>query len=260
MTLHANALPADFLTMPIAHRGYHDRSSGRPENSLAAFRQAVAAGYAIELDVQASRDIRPMVFHDYDLKRLTGTDGLIQSRTASDIAALTLMGGSESVPSLSDVLKLVSGRVPLLVELKDQDGALGANVGPLEQAVARELAEYAGPVALMSFNPHSVAALGTFAPHLPRGLVTGSFESPASARIAASRRAELREIADFDRVRASFISHQASDLARPRVVDLKQSGVPVLCWTVRSVEQEARAREVADNITFEGYAPARPMA
>jgi len=258
MTAHQYALPAEFLTTPLAHRGYHDRAAGRPENSRAAFVAAIAAGYGIELDVQRSRDNQPMVFHDYDMARLTGTPGAIQTRSADELAEIRLSGTDEQIPTLLEVLELVAGRVPLLIEIKDQDGAMGPNTGPLEKAVAAALDGYEGPVALMSFNPYSVAALAQYAPHLPRGLTTEAYEGEDTRLVPATRRAELREISDFDRVGASFISHQASDLARARVGELKAAGVPVLCWTIRSPEEEARARAIADNITFEGYAAAQP--
>ena len=86
-------LHPDFLRLPVAHRAYHDRAAGRPENSRAAIRTAVAAGYAIEIDLQPSADGRAMVFHDYDLRRLTGADGMIRQHSAADLAGLTLLGG-----------------------------------------------------------------------------------------------------------------------------------------------------------------------
>ncbi|MFV2051519.1 glycerophosphodiester phosphodiesterase family protein [Aliiroseovarius sp. YM-037] len=253
-------LPDSFLTIPIAHRGLHDHAAGRPENSRAAFWAAIDAGYGIEMDIQPSRDGVPMVFHDYGLARLTGQSGPIQQRTAEELSRLSLLGTDETIPTLADVLTLTAGRVPLLIELKDQDGALGPNVGSLERAVADVLAGYDGPAAVMSFNPHSVAALAEAAPNLPRGLVTEAYADSDTQMVPPERRDALRKIPDVDRVGAGFISHQASDLSRPRVQELKESGLPILCWTIRSPEQEAEARKTADNITFEGYAAAHPGA
>ncbi|MCW3783673.1 glycerophosphodiester phosphodiesterase family protein [Defluviimonas salinarum] len=252
------SLPAAFLTAPIAHRGLHDRSAGRPENSLAAFRAAVAAGVGIECDIQPSADGVPMVFHDYDLRRLTGVPGRVGSRTAAELGTLKLLGGADCVPTLAEMLALVAGRVPLLIEIKDQDGAMGPDVGPLERAVDAALRDYAGPVALMSFNPHSVAALAAAAPDRPRGLVTSAYTAADWPLLPAAVRDRLREIPDYDRVGASFISHEAADLGRDRVAELKRAGAVVLCWTVRSPEAEAKARQVAANVTFEGYAAPVP--
>ncbi|SMH47868.1 glycerophosphodiester phosphodiesterase family protein [Maritimibacter sp. HL-12] len=252
-------LPGDFLRLPIAHRALHDVRAGRPENSRAAVRAAVARRYAIEIDVQPSADGVAMVFHDDRLDRLTQETGPIRARSAEALGRIALTGASEGIPTLAEVLALVAGKVPLLVEVKDQDGELGPKVGALEAAVARDLAGYGGPVAVMSFNPHSVAAMAEAAPALPRGLTTMNWEIEEARAIPEDRRAELAAIADFDRVGACFISHHWRDLAAAPVVALKARGVPVLCWTIRSPAEETQARERADNITFEGYL-ARPPA
>ncbi len=250
------ALPDSFRRIPIAHRGLHDRAAGRIENSPAAFRAAVEGGWGIELDVQLSADGEAMVFHDYDLERLTGVAGAVRGMKAEDLASLMLTGGDDGIPTLSQVLDLVAGRVPLLVEVKDQDGALGADVGPLEQAVARAVEGYDGDLALMSFNPHSVAALAELCPDVPRGLTTEAFR-PGDWPAPETRLSKLSAIADYDRVGASFISHRHRDLSSPRVADLKAQGAVILCWTIRSTDEETAARRVADNLTFEGYLPER---
>lgn len=251
-------LPGAFLRAPVAHRALHDRAAGRPENSPAAFRAAIAAGYGIECDVQPSADGVPMVFHDYDLKRLTGVAGRIRGLSAAELKATRLLGTGDGIPTLAEMLALVAGRVPLLIEIKDQDGAMGPGVGPLEQAVAAALAGYAGPVALMSFNPHSVAALAEAAPAIPRGLTTSAYAPGDWPLLTPAVRDRLRDIPDYEAVGASFVSHEAADLCRPRVADLRARGATVLCWTIRSPEAEAEARRVAANVTFEGYAATIP--
>lgn len=253
-------LPPVFLTTPLAHRGLHDAAVGIPENTRAAVRAAVGAGYGIEIDVQPSSDGQAMVFHDEYLGRLTGQSGETASRTAEELGRLRVLGSDQTVPTLPEVLGLVGGRVPVLIEVKDQHGGMGPVDGRLEAAVAAALDGYSGPVAVMSFNPGSVAAMARLAPEVPRGLTTAAFDGFDWGRTTQARRAELREIPDYDRVGASFISHEAADLDRPRVADLKRQGAAVLCWTIRSPKAEARARKVAHNITFEGYRPALPAA
>lgn len=255
----AARLPAPFLTLPLAHRALHDRTAGRPENSAAAVRAAIAAGYGIECDIQPSAEGTPMVFHDYDLKRLTGRAGRIQALGSAELGRTRLLGGDEGIPTLSAILAIVAGRVPLLIEIKDQDGAMGADVGPLEAAVAADLAGYTGPVAVMSFNPHSVAAMAAAAPNLPRGIISSAYAPGDWPLLPATVRDRLRAIPDVDATGASFISHEAADLGRPRVSALKAAGTAILCWTVRSPEAEAEARRIADNITFEGYAAPLPV-
>ncbi|WP_425098066.1 glycerophosphodiester phosphodiesterase family protein [Tropicibacter sp. S64] len=247
-------LPDAFLTRPIAHRGYHDKAAGRPENSRAAFTAAIAAGYGIELDLQLSSDGQAMVFHDEALRRLTGTSGMVRDKTRAELGAIPLLHGDEGIPALADVLALVAGRVPLLIEVKDQDGALGAGIGELEEATVRALEGYDGPVALMSFNPHSVVRLAEQAPALPRGLTTCAFDPKEWPTLPRATCEHLSGIPDFDRANADFISHQHTDLGAPAVTALKARGVPILCWTIRSPQDEAAARIVADNVTFEGYA------
>lgn len=251
-------LPGDLLTRPIAHRAYHDRAQGRPENSRAACRAAIAAGYAIELDLQPAADLTPMVFHDYALERLTGAAGPIRLRSRAELAALALLDGDgEGVPTLAEILDLTAGRVPLLIEIKDQSGDMGPETGGFEAAIAATLAGYDGPVAVMSFNPHSTRAFAEAAPALPCGLTTAAFRPEDCGPLPPSRCAALREIPDFDPALHSFISHEAHDLTRPRVAEIARQ-VPVLCWTIRSPEAEAEARRVARNITFEGYPAAHP--
>jgi glycerophosphoryl diester phosphodiesterase len=247
-------LPPAFLATPLAHRGYHDKAQGRPENSPAAFRAAITAGYGIELDLQLSADGQAMVFHDYDLSRLTGEKGAFGARSAAELGAITLRHGTDTIPTLTQVLDIVAGQVPLLIEIKDQDGALGPGVGPLESATAAALAGYRGPVAVMSFNPHAVAAMARLAPAVPRGLTTCDYAAADWPTVPAATREILRGIPDYAATGACFISHDRKDLARPRVAALKAQGAAILCWTVRNPADEAQARKVADNITFEGYA------
>lgn len=246
-----------FLGAPLAHRALHDVSDGRPENSRAAIRAAISHGYGIEIDLQLSADAEAMVFHDYALERLADAKGPVRLLSSDALGQTPLRGGDEGIPTFGEVLEIVAGQVPVLVELKDQDGAMGPDIGPLEAATAQALACYAGPVALMSFNPHSVARMAELCPDIPRGIVTSSY-TPADWPLSDDTCTHLRAIPDFDRVRASFISHEAADLGRDRVAELRSGGANILCWTVRSPEAEAEARKVAHNVTFEGYLAPHP--
>lgn len=251
-------LPAAFLRIPLAHRALHDRAEGRIENSLTAIRAAIEAGYGIEIDLQLSSDGVPMVFHDDDLDRLTAETGLVRHRTADELAAMPLKGSTDTIPTFADVLAFIAGRVPLLVELKDQTLTMTDTDGRLESATAAALQGYQGPVALMSFNPHSLAHLARLAPDLPRGLTTSAYDPDDWHPLPETTCARLREIPDYDRTLSSFISHEAKDLSRPRVAQLKAQGADVLCWTIRTPAAEAEARRIAQNITFEGYPAALP--
>ncbi|MEM6577967.1 MAG: glycerophosphodiester phosphodiesterase family protein [Pseudomonadota bacterium] len=249
------ALPKAFLRIPLAHRALHDVARGRPENSCAAIIAAMDRGYGIEIDLQPSLDGAAMVFHDYDLERLTHQKGEIRQQEATALSETLLKGSDEGIPGLSDVFDLVAGKVPVLLELKDQQGQMGPTDGRLEEATARCVEGYEGPLAVMSFNPHMVARLSEILPEVPRGLVTGGFRAQDWPELDEDVRARLRGIPDYDRVGACFISHHVKDLSSPRVAELRDRGAAVLCWTVRSPEEASHARPIAANITFEGFLP-----
>ncbi|MFM7335448.1 MAG: glycerophosphodiester phosphodiesterase family protein [Tabrizicola sp.] len=251
-------LPESFLRLPIAHRALHDRARGVIENSASAIRAAVKAGYAIEIDLQLSSDGVPMVFHDEELDRLTEGTGLVNARTAADLGRIRLKGSTDTIPMLAEVLALIGGKVPLLIEIKDQTMVMGPTDGKLEAATAEALKGYQGDVALMSFNPHSIAHMARLAPHLPRGITTSAYDPDDWAPLPAKVCDRLRPIPDFEATGSSFISHEGRDLARPRVAELKAQGARILCWTIRSAADEAKVRQVADNVTFEGYLAALP--
>ncbi len=235
----------------------HDVPNGVQENSRPSFERAIKGGYGIELDLQMSSDGEAMVFHDYALDRLTNESGPIQMRTAAELRELKLKVGNDPIMDLAELLQLVNGQVPLLIELKDQDGGIGPNVGRLERRVAELLANYKGDAVFMSFNPHSMAVMSQIAPDVPRGLTTCDFNAEFWPMLPRKRAGELAEIPDFDRIGACFISHDYRLLDAAPVAALRARGVPIICWTVRSAEQEIKARRLADNITFEGYIPAK---
>lgn len=246
-------LPPSLLRLPVAHRALHDRSRGIIENSPAAIRAAIRAGYAIEIDLQLSQDGVAMVFHDEDLDRLTHDAGPLNARRAADLGRITLKDSQDRIPTFGEVLDLVAGQVPLLVEIKDQTLTMSETDGRLEAEAARLLADYPGEVAVMSFNPHSIAHMARLAPGIARGITTSAYDPEDWAPLDPAICDHLREIPDFIRTGASFISHEAADLSRPRVADLKAQGAAILCWTIRSPEAEAMAREIAQNVTFESY-------
>lgn len=247
------ALPPAFLRAPIAHRALHDRAQGRVENSPAAIQAALDHGYAIEIDLQLSADGVAMVFHDETLDRLTAETGPVTARSAAELGRIGLTGGTDTIPTLTQVLDQVAGRVPLLIEIKDQSLVMGPTDGRLEAATAQALQGYAGPVAVMSFNPAAIAHMARLAPDLPRGLTTAAYDAESWHPLPEAACAHFRAIPDYDPLGCSFISHEAADLGRDRVAHLRAQGAAILCWTIRSPAEEAAARKVAQNVTFEGY-------
>jgi len=162
-------VPQWLLHIPIAHRGLHDASRGVIENSLAAFRAAARAGYPAELDVRLLADGEVVVFHDQNLDRLTNASGPIASRTAREVETI-LLSTDERIPLLRDVLDLVNGSTPLLIEIKNE-----GEVGTLEENTAALLAGYRGAYAVQSFHPGTVKYWRTHAADTPRGLLAGDF-------------------------------------------------------------------------------------
>ena len=251
------ALDPAFLKTPIAHRALHDASKGIFENCRSAIIAAIEHGYAIEIDLQLSADGRAMVFHDYTLDRLTDKREDVSDYTAAELSRIKVGSGQDVIEPLEDILHLIDGRVPLLIELKDQSRQLSHTDGRLEQATINALSLYHGPVAVMSFNPYMIATMAQLSAELPLGLTTGGFMDPIWG-IDAERVAHLSQIADFDPTRYSFVSHFALELAAPCIQTLKEQGAAIFTWTIRSPEAEAIARQTVDNITFEGYLAAHP--
>jgi glycerophosphoryl diester phosphodiesterase len=172
------SMAKDFFKTPIAHRGYHDCGqsfgSGKTENSLSAIESAIQKGFGIEIDLQLTKDGIPVVYHDYNLKRLSGFNQKVKEITFSEIREFSLPNG-EKIPSIYEALELINGKAPVFLEMKDQDGMLGSKTGYLESRVANALENYSDPLAIMSFNPYSVLHFGKLMPNIPRGLVTQFF-------------------------------------------------------------------------------------
>lgn len=229
---------ARLAALPFAHRGLH--GSGRAENSRAAFQAAIAAGHGIELDVQVTRDGDAVVFHDYKLDRLTGEAGEVAARTAADLAAIRLRGTNETLATLTDILRLIRGRVPLLIELKAPE----RSVARLCLAVFRSLEGYRGVVGVMSFNPEVPRWFSVHAPKVLRGLVvTESGKKGLRGRIE-------RRLA-FWRSRAQFLAYDIRDLPSRFVRAKRRRGVPVFTWTVRTEAERERAALHTDQPIYE---------
>jgi glycerophosphoryl diester phosphodiesterase len=223
---------------PFAHRGLHGH--GRIENSRAAFRAAIEAGHGIECDVQASRDGEVFVFHDYVLDRLTDAAGLVSERQAWELDAIGLTGTDETLPRLSEILALVAGRAPLLIEVKTK----ARRAGPFCLAIRRVLEGYGGPVAIMSFNPEVARWFALHAPGVVRGLVVTE-EDKRGFRGRIERHWSLW------RARPDFLAYDIRDLPSRFATAQRSRGIPVLTWTVRTQAQEETARRHADQIIHE---------
>lgn len=220
------------VDVPIAHRGLHSETC--PENSMAAFERAIRHRYAIELDVQLLSDGAIAVFHDDHLQRMTGADQPIFSADAQTIKDFRLLGTDQGIPLVAEVLDLVRGAVPLLIEIKNSEAP-----GVLEENLYRALRYYEGPYAIQSFNPLAVRWFRLHAPQVCRGQL-------------------FRDSLSFGHIRElSFIAYDIRRMPNPELQSLREQGIPVLGWTVTSLEEYHRVRPWCDNVIFEGFDPPR---
>ena len=249
-------VPDWLMHRPIAHRGLHDESRAIVENSLPAFWAAARAGYPIELDVRLLADGEVAVFHDRELDRLTGASGAIASRTSKELSTITLSDASTGddpkrddarIPLLRDVLDLIAGATPLLIEIKNE-----GEVGALETATAATLLKYRGPFVIQSFNPDTVLWWRERAPDVVRGLLAGDFRYEA---VDEKTRRRLQNMEDLERCAPDFIGYDIRLLPFERVAKERKAGRPVIGWTARSREDAERALPHVDNIIFEGFDP-----
>ena len=162
----------DWLKRPIAHRGLYDTATGIVENSAATVEAAIAKGFGVELDLHCTADRRAVVFHDLTLGRLTPLSGPVRAHTAEALSGIHLRGSNDHILTLPQLLDLIAGRIPLILEVK----STWTEDRRYEAHIAETLSSYRGPVAVMSFDPNSVAAFRALAPSLTRGLVAGGFE------------------------------------------------------------------------------------
>jgi glycerophosphoryl diester phosphodiesterase len=223
-----------------AHRGLH--GGDVPENSLSAFAAAISAGMGIECDVQQTGDGGAVVFHDWELDRLTGESGPVSRRTAAELSQVRIGQGSDHIPTLRDLLGMVRGRVPLLIEVKTRRER---RVGPLCLAVRRDLEGYAGPAAVMGFDPRVCAWFRRHAPRVVRGLVVTEEE-------ARTLSGAVRRHLALWQARPDFLAYDVRDLPSRFAAAQRRRGLPLLTWTVRSAALRQRAADYADAPIAEG--------
>ncbi len=231
---------------PLAHRGLHG-ADGPPENTLAAFHAARAAGYGVELDVRLAADGVPVVVHDADLVRVAGRPDRVDRTPAAALGAVRLTGADEGVPTLAAVLAALPD-VPVMVELKHD----AVRLGGLEAAVAPLVARHPGPVCVASFHPGAVIWFRRHAPTVVRVLTLTHAPERGLPRWVA------RLLAERGVVRAAAphaLSHDVGGLPTPLTAAWRRAGGPVHAWTVRDAAGLAVARAHADVPIFEGLRP-----
>lgn len=230
-----------------AHRGLFDNHSDAPENSLAAFRKAVEAGYGIELDVQLSRDRVPVVFHDADLKRMCGVEGKVWDYTLSQLQQMKLMESHETIPTFQEVLETVNGQVPLIVEYKmDQPNVRVCRLGD------RLLSKYEGPYCIESFHPFALRWYRQNRPDVVRGQLCTDFTKDEKYK-GKPLYLVLTYLLLNVIGRPDFIAYDhkyASNLSRRLC---RKLGALSVAWTIRSQEEYEAARDEFDLFIFDSF-------
>lgn len=240
----------DWLTgRPIAHRGFHDAKQGVIENTRSAFAAAIARGYAIECDLQASGDGEALVFHDETLDRLMQAKGSLARHSAAELQAMAFKAGSDRIQTLSELLAQVDGQVPLVIELK----SLWDGNEVLARRAVELVQDYEGPFCFMSFDPKVIATVRKLAPQIVRGIVADRVTHPDYDILPVSARVALRDFEHIGDTQPDFISYHWRDLPYAPVTQFREIGRPVISWTIRSAEDAAAARRYSDQITFEGF-------
>jgi glycerophosphoryl diester phosphodiesterase len=239
--------PAWLVSSPIAHRGLHDLRAGLPENSLAAFEAAAEAGYPCELDVQLTNSGELIVLHDFELSRPIGVARPTATLTAGDLPSTRLFGSDQHIPTLTQVIKCVRGRIPLLIELK-REGA--SDPQALVNAVLENLKQCNGEYAFSSFNPFVVYALRTAKSGTPIGQISGVLRTAGPLRRIIGRSMVSNFLTHPD-----FISYELAGLPSRTAQMWRNRGVTVIAWPVKSPDEERQARKYADNIIFSDFLP-----
>jgi glycerophosphoryl diester phosphodiesterase len=225
------------IKRPIAHRGLHDKDNRIIENTASAFAAAIVNNFAIETDLQLTRDGEAAVFHDATLDRLLETKGPVVDVTMKQLRQASFKNTDDHIQSLGELLDQVAGKVPLVVEIKSKWGKEGI----LERRIADVIGNYKGQLALMSFNPSSIALIREYAPACPRGIV--------------AEHISWQHLTSYPQTKFDFLAYKAQNL--PALAPLCAKYIfkmPLLAWTVRTKKDHMKARW-ADQIIFENYVP-----
>lgn len=230
---------------PIAHRGLWNKKEGIPENSIPAFEKAIQKEYPIELDIHLLKDGKAVVFHDDNLHRMTGVSKKIKDCTYEEIRELNLGETSYKIPLFSEVLQLVKGKVPLLIELKHD-----RKVGETEKVLMDILKDYDGEYAVQCFNPNSLIWFRKNFPETPRGQLSKSYRD---AKMIWFQKWILRNMYLNFLSQPDFVSYEIHAFPNKRVEKFRKTGKLVLGWTAKTNQDLEIAKNNCDNIIGENF-------
>ena len=232
---------------PIAHRGLHTKDI--PENSLSAFENALKNNYAIELDVQFTKDKEVVVFHDENLKRMTNDTRNIEDVNYDELKNLRLGNTNEIIPTLEEVLELVDSKVAILIEIKDCKDYI-----ELSEKTYEILKGYEGNYAIQSFNPFILEWYKNNASEVIRGQLSGTF-TEGSESLNSFEKFTLKNLLLNFKSKPNYIGYELEGIPKSKLESLRKKGVPIIVWTVKNKEDMEKAYKYSDNITFENFLP-----
>lgn len=225
---------------PIAHRGLHNSENQVFENTLSAASAAIDQGFNIEVDMHLASDGKVVIFHDDTLLRLTEDNRNTRDLTSKELAKLKIANSNDHIATLDELLEQTNGQTGLVLEMK---GMVGQDDGFVE-SIANSLKKYQGPVAIMSFFHWLLIDAREICPQIPLGLTAkGEDNANKSHKMIA------------DQCDVDFVSYSAKHFPNQFCQDFRNTGKPLICWTIKSPEQAIEALQYCDQITFEGFDP-----
>lgn len=232
---------------PIAHRGLFNKEN--PENSLAAFKNAVDNNYGIELDIQFTKDKKIVVFHDDTLERMANDKRAVSNITYEELSKLKLLNTGESIPLLEDVIKIVDGKVPIIIEIKNCK-----NIIELGQETYKIMKEYKGKYTIQSFNPTVIEWYKKNAKEVIRGQLSGTYNNQKSKMSFLERFVLKNLLLDF-KSKPHYICYELQGLPNLRVSQLRKKGIMVISWTIKNKIDMEKGYKYSDNIIFDSFMP-----
>ena len=227
----------------IAHRGYYNNKKGIPENSVLAFKKAIDNNYLIELDVRLTKDKKLVVFHDGNLKRVCGVNKRVKDLTYRELLKYNLFDTTLKVPLFSDVIKLVNGRVPILIETKYHN-----RYGVLEKILINELSNYKGLYAIQSFYPMSLLWLKRNTKNIPIGLLSSNLKNDSNRLKSIIGKTLILDLF----FKTDFISYDVKGLPN-NYLSYKRDKKKIVIWTIKNKKDYDLARQYTDSLICENF-------
>lgn len=232
-----------------AHRGLFDNQTDAPENSLPAFRKAVEAGYGIEFDVQLSKDGIPVVFHDANLKRMCGIDGNVWEYDLEELQQMKLAGSDATIPTFEEVLKVIDGKVPLIIEYK-----LDVAQTKVCELTNEMLSHYKGVYCIECFHPLALIWYRKHRPDIVRGQLCMEYWKEEKYR-GNPLFLLLSYLVTNVATRPDFIAYQHSDASNLSRRVARRLGALSVAWTIKNQEQLEEAKKHFDLFIFDSFIP-----